>query len=303
MKVAEGNGRKRPNNITKGIIVASFMIIVGPIIIHFLFKQQGPQWLKAEWGAGDAISYYGVLLASVITIYGLFLTFKDNRRGIEEQSRLDKLPFIGMNTFDVSYRIPYLNPENDDVMDIKSSAFQSMRSKDEYYYSESKLENVFFIIRDGNISINRRLTENQLDMVKHQGVIQETIAHGVYAAVDHNLIYHPLEIENIGNGAAIDFRLGFNKLTDNCPKNDFMYIPPMPLKVGQKIYLAIYAENDKDENCGEYVIEFYYTDIFGNNYKQKHDYSIKRDEKGRLFSELYCGHKQERIDKNSVPYV
>lgn len=65
--------------INRILLFVILIFLMGAIIIHLLYKFSGPSWVTSEWSAGDALAYYGAVLASVITIFGFYLTFKDNR--------------------------------------------------------------------------------------------------------------------------------------------------------------------------------------------------------------------------------
>ena len=47
--------RDKDRNLLIAIVAA---IVIGPIVIHLLYKISGPQWLVAEWSAGDLLHYY-----------------------------------------------------------------------------------------------------------------------------------------------------------------------------------------------------------------------------------------------------
>lgn len=235
------SNRKHEMPVKRLIIVAVFLSILGLVIIHIAYKLCGPEWLVSEWSAGDALSYYGALIASVITIYGLYLTFMDNRKGISEQSRLDKLPFIGIIMLNQNHRIPLFEFEDPTAIQLESRAFKGTH-------------------------------------------------------------YTPLEVTNVGNGAAIDLHFGFNKL-DNRIKITERYTPPIPLKIDSDLYIAIYADNDQNENCGQYLMEYYYKDIFGNHYVQKQVFELGVDTEKNYYGTLENGMQQEMIDHSMLPHV
>lgn len=293
--------KKNPNQeipVKKLIILALALALAGFIAIHIVYKLNGPDWLVSEWAAGDTLAYYGALIASVITIYGLYLTFKDNRRGISEQSRLDKLPYLGITMLHQFFRVPYLDPDNAQEIKVESRAFGSIY--DGYHYTEAKPDTIFCVISGGNTSCKRSLPKEMLSLISHQGMEIVHVANGLSLTTHHSLLYVPLEITNVGNGAAIDLYFGFNKL-DGMNKVTERFTPPIPLKVDSDLYIAIYADNNGDENCGSYLMEYYYKDIFGNQYVQRQVFVLGINASERYFATLENGLQQEQIDRSLLP--
>ena len=57
------------------ILTAIIFLFIIPLVINWLFKVASPiELFVAEWEAGDALSFYGALLASVATIIGVYLS-------------------------------------------------------------------------------------------------------------------------------------------------------------------------------------------------------------------------------------
>src|SRR5574344_1869114 len=51
--------------------------VVGPLIINILYKRQAPfDWLSVEWDSSAALTYYGTIIASIIAVFGVFLTIR-----------------------------------------------------------------------------------------------------------------------------------------------------------------------------------------------------------------------------------
>lgn len=124
------------------IIIAVIMIVlsavVGPLLIHIAYKITGPCWLVAEWSAGDMLQYYGMIVTAVIAIGGLYLTFQDNRRGIKEQSRLDKLPYFSLTTLNYKVHNPLFGTTLDKEINSKREILKPKENKKEYFYKEKK---------------------------------------------------------------------------------------------------------------------------------------------------------------------
>ena len=72
----------------KAIILIVIIILVVPLIINLLFKIEAYNIIfEAEWDASAALAYWGTIMASGITIYGVFLTiYYSQRNNIEESN-------------------------------------------------------------------------------------------------------------------------------------------------------------------------------------------------------------------------
>lgn len=75
----------------KYLFILGALIIVLPIAIHFLFKQDfNIKWLYAEWSAGDVLGYCGTIIGALATIIAVYITIKHTK---EEQIKLLKIQF------------------------------------------------------------------------------------------------------------------------------------------------------------------------------------------------------------------
>ena len=55
-------------------------IILIPLLIHIAFKIESPlSVLEAEWTAGDVLAFYGVLVGSIATVWGVYLSIEYSR--------------------------------------------------------------------------------------------------------------------------------------------------------------------------------------------------------------------------------
>ena len=157
--------------INRILLFVILIFLMGAIIIHLLYKFSGPSWVTSEWSAGDALAYYGAVLASVITIFGFYLTFKDNRTGIKEQSRLDKLPFMTMNILRIEYHVPWIG---DAEIRVDSQAFNN--DTESYYFREKRLDEIFCVINNGKVNFTNKFSQQQLDNIKRKGMVWENLA-------------------------------------------------------------------------------------------------------------------------------
>ena len=104
----------------------------------------------------------------------------------------------------------------------------------------------------------------------------------------------PLKLENVGNGSAINFLIGFNSISKKC-----LYTTPWNLKLGNRFNIYLVSENSKEKsvekNIGEYFFDIVYEDIYGNRYLQR--YNIEYDGKQMNFN---LKSKQKMINKNVI---
>jgi len=58
------------------LVVILLISFGGMVIINILFKTSfGLELLEAEWEAGDALSFYGTIVASIIGVLGVFFVY------------------------------------------------------------------------------------------------------------------------------------------------------------------------------------------------------------------------------------
>lgn len=263
------------------------LTIAGPIAINWLFKQYpNADFFVAEWDASAALTYYGTIMAAIIAVYGVFLTIQYSQENYREDVRNRSLPFIGIALLRTEFHInlsQFLNAKPENVEDKQEE------------YCEYKLQDYYCILENGNIVYKTELTREQQKLVKNGGVKWVQSANGV-DCIYTNCLCIPIEIENIGNGAAIRMRCGINK--KNILEKDRRYFPPLSLKTETPIMLHIFSEDcgEKSINLGEYVLEFYYDDIFSNRYKQEFNINITYDKEKHIpKGNIDMSHRQEML--------
>ena len=263
------------------------MTVAGPIAINLLFKQHpSKDFLVAEWDASAALTYYGTIVAAIVAVYGIFLTIQYSQKSYREDIKNRSLPFIIIEVLKTKFHtnfFRFVNTKPDDVED-----------EHEGYY-EYKLQDYYCILENGNIIYKTGLTKEQQKLLKDGGTKWVQSANGA-SCVFVDYICIPIEIENIGNGAAIRMRCGINK--KSIPEKDRQYLSPMSLKTETPIMLHVFSEDcgEKSANLGEYVLAFYYDDIFSNRYKQEFNINIiYNKEKHAPEVNIDMSHRQEMI--------
>ncbi len=265
------------------LVITCFIIV--PLLINIMFKYDfGICILQAEWEAGDALAFYGVILAAILAVYGVYMTIGVSNNNYKDNLRNNVLPFFSVYNLKTKSRKNMLFVGlngNNDKSDDKETQMDTG-------YHEYKIQDYYYILNEGVIEIKDGLTQKQKELLESGGFIWRT-NNGVSMLTASDHICHPMEIENVGNGAAISFRIGFNRKKDN--EKDWKYTYGIPVKVGEKIMIHIFSEDcgKQSQNLGEYVLDFQYKDIYGNKYSQMHDIKIEylEDMKVPCISILY----------------
>lgn len=242
-------------------------IFLGPIVINILFKLHlSIEYFKAEWDASAALSYYGAIIAAVIAIYGIFITIQYSQKSYKDDVRNRSMPFIVIDVLRTSsYRTLF-----------SSNNTRSVAEQTEGY-REYKLMDYYCILENGEIEYRTGLTKSQQKLLNDGGFRMVSCEGRICAQVVDEVCI-PFEIENIGNGAAIRMRYGVNRKGTTEP--DRKYLKPLSLKTNTPLMFHIFSENcsEGSVNLGEYVLSFYYEDIYSNKYEQHFDITIEYDQ-------------------------
>ena len=260
------------------IIIALLLVVGGPILINELYKTE--KGYRTLWGASEVLSYYGMIIAAIGGAIGVFLSIKYSQKQYLDDTKKRVLPYLFVTRLNryIHYNIFGMNSE-------------TPNQQEDNGYKEYKIDNIYYILTEKKIESVADLTPEQRTILEQDGKIWED--HGSSKTlVQKEYISMPFEIENIGNGAAIELRIGFNKI-----KDDKKYIFPISLKPGNSIYLHIFSCEPYEKIKGEYILEFYYTDIFGNCYQQEYPVEIGMDEKHEFVSSIdLSGTQKENIE-------
>ena len=256
-------------------------IIIIPFIIHICFKINTPiKFFQAEWSAGDVLAFYGVLVGAVATVWGVYLSIQYSRSNYQEDVKNRVLPFIALT------RLKTKSKWSPFIVEDELSETEEKCKYEEYVISE-----VYFVISNGSIEAKSALTKEQQKKIERGGCCWRDNGGGRIQLVAIDLLSLPLELENVGNGVANLFTLGLNKTTVS--ESEWKYLTPMPVKVGQTIYIHIYCE-DGSASIGTYYLDTIYEDIYRNKYRQRYAVVIT-DPNDTVHSYLELSGKQEKI--------
>ncbi len=249
------------------LFILIFVILV-PLLINFLFKIHSKiSFIVAEWDASAALTFYGALLGAGITVYGVYLTIQYSRENYKEDVRNRVLPFIVIEMLKTkSHKNIFAKNDKEDEAELDG-------------YIEYKLEDCYCILNDGKIEYKNALTKDQKQLIENGGIKWIPNSNGgSYSCVVIDEICVPLEFENIGNGTAVNFRCGINR--KDTTAHDRRFLPVKAVRVGGKLMMHVFSEDcGKDsKNLGEYVLSFFYEDIYKNQYEQSFDILIEYNE-------------------------
>ena len=93
---------------TKWILIAviALALIVGvPIIINECYKTNSGY--MTIWGAADALSYYGAIIAASIGVVGVYFTVYMANRNYREDARNRILPYIAIDVINNKHQIRF----------------------------------------------------------------------------------------------------------------------------------------------------------------------------------------------------
>lgn len=249
------------------LIVGILLLVVIPVAINYIFKMPVfCELLVAEWTAGDALSFYGVLVGVLAAVWGIHLSIEAAQVNYKDDIRNRVLPFIALSLLRVKTKGIFGAGLSNTPEDMQSSPDQTKNE-----YSEYKRDKVCFVIEGGSVKAMNRLTEEQERKVQSGGVEWENTSYGK-ALVNVGLLSAPIEIENVGNGAANSLRIGLNSRAID--DSDYKFITSMPFKIGQKLGVHLYCENHNGSSNGIYDLDIVYEDIYGNRYRQRYDVMI-----------------------------
>lgn len=270
-------------------IIILTLVIGIPLGINELYKE-GPGYITV-WDGANMLSYYGTLLGACGAVIGVYWSIHAAQKNYREDVRARVLPFIAVLPLERSARI------NLEELFNKASSGSVDEKSNTSFYEEHRLDKLYFVIESTGIKVKYKLNKRQQNMINTAGYGWIRRPNGSLTLEDMEFFSMPLEIENIGNGAANNLHIGFN----GCNKGSQQFTYPLVLKQGQIFYLHIFSELEFEEIDKQYMLGFYYEDIYGNGYCQQFPVSFGRDESNREWQSVDLVGKQERLRKGEKP--
>lgn len=277
--------------ISKHKILIIILIVVIPLLIYCFFKWPAPLPCLDASGiltAGDVLGFYGVILGAFFAAEGVFLTIQDAQSKYREDIKKQVLPFIAVTSLIISvesFSITDLLYE-EEVFDNKDS------NNTKKQYREYVLDEIVFIIKNGEISFSSELNSNQKKILNHKGLVPSPSSNGK-VIIQKSFVYHAMMSENAGKGIANLLRIGLNSTQKK--NEDFIFIQPTTLNVDQSIKISIYCEDITKKDLGDYYLDFLYEDIYRNSYRQRSLIHIHKDDSGKINSWMDGVFRQEEM--------
>lgn len=271
----------------KGIIVFGLItIVIVPFIIHVTYKIPALcTFFIAEWSPGDMLGFYGAILGGTCTVIGVFLSIQYAQKNYRDDLEHKVLPYIALTTLETENNVDFFHLveklEDKQEEDIK--------------YKEYILEKVYFVIKNKEVVIQKELSDEQQILLENGGYQRKPINNdNGYIPQKLRIVSIPIILENVGNGAAIDFRIGLHP--SDLKKEEIKYTVPKHLKLGTTFYVNIYFENlDVYTEKETFVFRIYYENIYGQSYIQ--EYPIDISDKP---TEFHLDGKQKKYFVNDI---
>lgn len=242
----------------------------------------------AEWGAGDALAFYGAMLASVTTIAGVYISIEYAQRNYQMDEANRVKPYLSLTHYKSESKTNWglgISAEATDTDGVEQP---------QSYYTEYKLDKVYIVIDQAEIRFQDKLSDNQQQRIKSGGFEWYDHGGGCRSLQSHPFVSMPFDVENVGSGAAINTMIAFYKKGE-ARRGASLYT----IKQGASFYFHVFCDDAESVVGSEYVIELLYGDIIGNYYSQKYPVHFKRDAgTGRFCTRVNLTGKQEIDEKN-----
>lgn len=284
--------------LVAGLLIATVFV---PLCINWLYEQPAPaQFFSVKWEAKDALAFYGTILASVVTIIGVFISIKQAQKTYHNDEINKVKPFFALSYYIKHYRYsPFEDVFQKDITKLD-------KTKNEDYYEEVRIQKVYIVIEESGIRFMDGLSKQQQACLEHLGYEWNSSDNKAWMLSRRCLLSLPFDAENIGNGAAIDTRIAFNKRGD-AKHSARLYT----VKKDSSFYFQIYCEDANILVNSDYEIVLKYSDTIGNSYVQKYPVSFKKEEKenqSRIIvtidftgkQEAFCPDMEDRNEKNEI---
>lgn len=276
----------------KLLLAFAIFIVAIPFGINSLFKLTSPlNIFIAEWGAGDALAFYGVMLASATTIIGVYISIEYAQRNyrIDEANRVK--PYLALTHYKSHSKTNLFS----DFAPSQTGKSIGEQDQGTSAYEEYRLEKVYIIINQATIEYRDRLSDAQQQRLKSGGFEWCNQGGGCHTLQARSFVSVPFEVENVGNGAATNTMVAFYKKGEK-RRGVSLYT----IKQGDSFYFHIFCDDANIVKGHDYIIELLYGDIIGNYYSQKYPVVFDEDaETKRFCTTVDLSGKQELTDMNT----
>ena len=259
------------------ILIAVPLIVYGLSEVSLLPVTGGNDW-AGFWGG-----YFGALIGGICTGVGVFLSIRYEREKGQDDAERAVLPYIALTTLEKENKVDYSRLKTEDDID----------DDEPDGYTEFLLNKIYFVIRGDKASPQKKLTKAQRVLLENEGFRNEEIIEGTEVLTQQRVLSGPMLLTNVGNGAAINFRVGFHLSNTKYNDKSVRYTVAKHLKKGADFYLNLFFEDlDEYTEDKQFVLRIYYENIYDQKYLQEYPVLIK---KGKL-PKIDLGYKQKRIN-------
>lgn len=276
----------------KLLLAFAIFIVAIPFGINSLFKLTSPlNIFTAEWGAGDALAFYGVMLASATTIIGVYISIEYAQRNyrLDEANRVK--PYLALTHYKSHAKSNLFS----DIIAGQEIGDKENQNQNTPVYEEYKLERVYITITETAIEFKNKLSNAQLHRLKSGGCEWVNHGEGCRSLQEHPFVSIPFEVENVGNGAATNTMVAFYKKGEK-RRGVSLYT----IKQGDSFYFHIFCDDANIVKGNDYIIELLYGDVISNYYSQKYPVVFDEDaETKRFCTTVDLSGKQELTDMNT----
>lgn len=268
-------------NIKQVVLWSVIILIFVPFVVYclseisFLPVTGGNDW-AGFWGG-----YFGAIIGGICTVVGVFLSIQYEKEKSREDDERAVLPYIALTTLEKEVHVDFFHLKNiDDVED----------SNHTQEYREFMLDRIYFVIRGDDITPKYKLSREEKVLLENNGNYNQELAKGCCSIVHKKMISIPIILENVGNGAAIDFRIGLHLGGTKYNGKGIPYTVPKHLTIGKTFYLNLYFEDISEyAEKKQFVLRICYENIYTQAYIQEYTIDI---ENGVL--QLDLGQKQKK---------
>ena len=269
-------------NIKQVVLWSVIILIFVPFVVYclseisFLPVTGGNDW-AGFWGG-----YFGAIIGGMFTVVGVFLSIQYEKEKSREDDERAVLPYIALTTLEKEVHVDFFHLKNSDDTEDSDHTQE---------YREFMLDRIYFVIRGDDITPKYKLSREEKLLLENNGNYKDEVATGCYSLAHKKMISIPIILENVGNGAAVDFRVGVHPGDTKYNDEGIKYTVPKHLIIGKTFYLNLYFED-----IGEYVerkqfvLRICYENIYTQTYIQEYKIDI---ENGVL--QLDLGQKQEKV--------
>lgn len=255
-----------------GYLIALIIAVIGgPFAIHIFFRLQPENsFFTPIWSAGEFLEYYGNLLASAGAIAGVFFTVRYTQANYRDDNRNSVLPVMTLTEMMTKH---YVNPFHDNPGAHRETPANTDSENEDVnsavLYEEYRLQKICFFYENGTFVAKTDLPKKERDQLKY-GMENTTKENGVYGDFTVGKINIPLVLENVGNGTAINCRIGLNAVN-----REERLLRAIQLNPGETFYILIYAPDSQAITDKQFQLSMVYHDIYKNTYRQNFPMELK----------------------------